>query len=83
VDRVNVRATFEEQLGDGARPSDHSTMERRASCMIPTIHEVGVHIQKLTNPSKVAGLRRQMNGVIHECLSRRSPSLSIASPLES
>src|SRR6516165_1590449 len=71
VYRVNVCATFKEQLDNAARPSHHSTMERRASRMIPTIHEVRVRIQKLTNSSKIAGLRSQMNGVILTCLSRR------------
>src|SRR5262249_59706454 len=58
-------------------------MERRASRVIPTIQEVRVRIQKLTNPSKVAGLRSQMYRVILTRLSRRGPPLSIASPLES
>jgi hypothetical protein len=58
-------------------------MERRASPVIPTIQQVRVRIQKLTNPSKVAGLRSQMNGVILKRLSRRGPPLSVASPLES
>ena len=83
VYRVNVCATFKEQFDNAACPSDHRTMERRASRMIPTIHEVGVRIQKFTNPSKVAGLSSQMNRVILTCLSRRGPTLSIASPLES
>src|SRR5262249_36526527 len=82
VDRVNVCATFKEQLDNAARLPDHRTVERRASRMIPTIQEVRVHIQKLTNPSKVAGLRSQMNGVILTSLGRWGPALSIASPLE-
>jgi hypothetical protein len=82
VDRVNVCAAFEEQLDDAARLPNHSTMERRASRVIPTIQQVRVRIQKLTNPSKVAGLRSQMDGVILKRLSRRGPPLSVASPLE-
>jgi hypothetical protein len=82
VDRVNVCATFKEQLDNAARPSDHSAMERRASRTIPTIHEVRVRIQQFTNPPKVAGLRSQMNRVILTYLSRRSPVWSTASPFE-
>ncbi|HEX3450042.1 MAG TPA: hypothetical protein VHS97_17445 [Isosphaeraceae bacterium] len=79
---MNVCATFKEQLDNAARPSDHSTMERRASRMIPTIQEVRVRIQKFTNPSKVACLRSQMNRLILTCLSRRGPTLAIAGPFE-
>ena len=50
--------------------------------MIPTIQELRVRIQKFTDPSKVAGLRSQMNRVILTCLSRRGPTMLIASPLE-
>src|SRR4051812_4748346 len=50
VYRVNVRPTFKEQLDNASRFSDHSTMERRTSRMIPAIQEVRVRIQKLTNP---------------------------------
>src|SRR5260370_28438207 len=35
VYRVNVCATFKEQLDNAARLSDHSTMQRRASPLIP------------------------------------------------
>jgi hypothetical protein len=83
VDRVNVGAALEEQRDDPSCLSDHCTMERRPSGMIPTIQEVRVRIQKPTNPSEVAGLRSPMNGVILTWLSRRDPTLSIAGPLES
>src|SRR5262245_26517784 len=42
VYRVNVRPTFKKQFDHAARLSDHSTMERRASRMIPTIQKMRV-----------------------------------------